>query len=99
MARIKYFADMGGETFEFARVDYRPIDQKRPMTTSNTECVGWHAGRREWMRVTRKVEYKDFPSGHECDARCMNATGRTMNCECSCGGKNHGKGSFNCVAA
>jgi hypothetical protein len=25
---------------------------------------------------------------HKCDARCMNATGH--NCECSCGGANHG---------
>jgi len=27
--------------------------------------------------------------GHKCDARCMNARGH--NCECSCGGVNHGK--------
>lgn len=26
---------------------------------------------------------------HVCDARCLNATG--PNCECSCGGANHGK--------
>jgi hypothetical protein len=33
---------------------------------------------------------------HKCDDRCINATGRVMKCECSCGGKNHGKGAFNC---
>lgn len=27
-------------------------------------------------------------SDHPCDPRCTNATGR--DCECSCGGKNHG---------
>ena len=40
----------------------------------------------------RMVRYKSNPSRHACDARCMNATGRTMNCECSCGGRNHGRG-------
>ena len=48
-----------------------------------------------WERGTveadRKVIFKARPSLHECDARCTNATGRTMQCECSCGGKNHGK--------
>lgn len=41
------------------------------------------------MAVTRLVLYKtDHPSLHKCDARCMNATGH--DCECSCGGRNHG---------
>ena len=38
--------------------------------------------------VTRVIDYKKNPSLHKCDARCMNARGRS--CECSCGGKNHG---------
>lgn len=38
--------------------------------------------------LTRIIEYKTRPSLHQCDARCLNATGRL--CECSCGGKNHG---------
>ncbi len=33
------------------------------------------------------VNYK-HKEGHKCDARCMNARG--PNCECSCGGENHG---------
>lgn len=61
-----------------------------------------HAARR-WNRtllpVERSVAYRSNPSLHECDARCYNATGRTMQCECACGGKNHGKGAFNCTAA
>jgi len=48
---------------------------------------------RDVRPVTRMVTYKSNPSKHVCDARCVNARGRTMNCECSCGGKNHGKGS------
>lgn len=55
-----------------------------------------------WMgRVPadRKVIYKANPSRHDCDARCFNATGRVMNCECACGGKNHGRGAFSCEAA
>lgn len=39
---------------------------------------------------------RGFKTDHVCDARCMNATG--PNCECSCGGKNHG-GAFICQAA
>jgi hypothetical protein len=43
------------------------------------------------LPVTRVITYKSNPSLHKCDARCMNATGG--NCECSCGGKNHGAGN------
>ena len=38
--------------------------------------------------VTRIIYYDTRPSLHKCDARCMGAKGH--NCECSCGGKNHG---------
>lgn len=41
------------------------------------------------LPVTRIIHYSKRPSLHKCDARCMNAKGH--NCECSCGGKNHGK--------
>lgn len=39
---------------------------------------------------------KGFVTDHACDARCEAATG--SNCDCACGGKNHGK-AFMCVAA
>jgi hypothetical protein len=51
------------------------------------------------LPVERVINFKSNPSRHECDARCMNATGKTMNCECSCGGKNHGRGAFQCSEA
>ena len=52
-------------------------------------------------RVTaeRVIERKSGASNHKCDARCLNATGKIMKCECSCGGKNHGRGAFVCEVA
>lgn len=91
MAHIKFFADTVAGVIEFARVDNRNQSKK------NDNCWGYANG--EWIKVTRAVIYKSSPSRHECDARCFNATGRTMQCECSCGGRNHGKGAFNCEAA
>lgn len=46
--------------------------------------------------VTRRIQMKGRPSLHKCDARCLNASGRVMRCECSCGGVNHGRGAFVC---
>lgn len=62
--------------------------------------VGVAAGMKwsDAIPVERIINYKSNPSRHECDARCMGATGKTMNCECRCGGKNHGRMSFNCTA-
>lgn len=40
------------------------------------------------LPVTRKICYKVNGSRHKCDARCTSAKGN--NCECSCGGVNHG---------
>ena len=65
------------------------IDAANPPTWNGKEWVGY-------VNVERSVAYKSNPSKHECDARCFDATGRVMNCECSCGGKNHGRGSFKC---
>ena len=42
----------------------------------------------EYVPVTRIIFYSTQPSMHKCDARCQNAKGH--NCECSCGGENHG---------
>lgn len=38
-------------------------------------------------RTTARV--KGVRNDHKCDARCVNSKG--PNCECSCGGENHGK--------
>jgi len=42
-------------------------------------CGGWVVGR---------VVAGKYNSAIACDGRCMGATG--LNCECSCGGANHG---------
>jgi hypothetical protein len=67
------------------------IDPAKPPVFVQGE--GWTG----YVKVERSIRYKSNPSRHECDARCVNATGRVMNCECSCGGKNHGKGAFKCA--
>jgi hypothetical protein len=41
-------------------------------------------------RLARFVAYNPNGSKHKCDSRCLNAKGG--NCECSCGGANHGAG-------
>ena len=89
MANLKFFAEVAGQTVSFAKVDNRGHEGR----------FGYHADNKSWVRIERVVEYKSNPSKHECDARCINATGRTMQCECSCGGKNHGRGAFQCAAA
>jgi hypothetical protein len=40
-------------------------------------------------RNARSVRGK-FSAKHECNAKCLASTG--FQCECSCGGKNHGAG-------
>lgn len=96
MATFKYFSgeiELTAVYFEGRKQFGRPVDFT-PV---------WDAAAKKWNRnclpVTRTVRYKSNPSKHVCDARCMNATGRNMQCECSCGGKNHGVGAFNCEAA
>ncbi len=86
MTNLRYFADTAAGVVEFSRVDNRNQSLKM------NDCWGYANG--EWIKVNRVVAYKANPSKHECDDRCFNATGRTMKCECACGGKNHGKGAF-----
>ena len=90
MANMRYYADLPtGETVESRnRADYDLGSNRKPRI--------YCPDRQAWFRVTRVVVRKSSPSLHECDARCLNANGRTMNCECKCGGKNHGKGSLTC---
>lgn len=67
-------------------IDYTPV---------YIQGEGW---KHNYLKANRVVRLKSNPIKHVCDARCMNATGRIMQCECACGGKNHGAGSFNCSA-
>jgi len=85
MARFKYFADIDGQTFELSNVWHDGA-----VATTATHFFGRTDDGRK-VQATRKIQYKSNPSRHECNARCTHAKGRTMNCECSCGGANHGK--------
>lgn len=93
MANIKYFYDANGETFELTHIRH---------IGPGTSKAKFFAGRLpsgEVVPATRMIERKNNASMHECDARCMNATGKIMRCECACGGKNHGRGMIQCEAA
>ena len=87
MANHLYFidhADGASQQVKAVMFNDRASDQFGPK--------GWVGYNGTAYVPVRKVEYKSNPSKHVCDARCQHATGRTMKCECSCGGKNHGKG-------
>lgn len=95
MARFAYFADLAdGSTIEWRdTVERGQVRGARGIDYRTAKDIRGYVEGQGWIAVTRKVEMKSFPSRHECDDRCMYATGRTMKCECSCGGVNHGKGA------
>lgn len=93
MARIKYFADTATGTLAW-------VDGQRGVRHDGGRSFsGFDATSGQWVKVTRVVEMRANPSRHECDDRCINATGRVMKCECACGGKNHGRGAPVCEVA
>jgi len=101
MARFAYFADMqDGSLIEWKdTVDRGQVRAARGIDNRGRGDIRGYVDGLGWIKVTRSIEMKANPSRHECDDRCLYATGRTMKCECSCGGKNHGRGSFACEAA
>ncbi len=105
MATTKMFSDLNGTTVELFNTV--PMDNKEfaaafpGVKGHRYDGFSMRVGRAadgRYLPQTRVIGFKSHPSRHECDSRCMNATGRTMNCECSCGGKNHGRGAFVCSA-
>jgi hypothetical protein len=89
MANFKYFADMNGEAVELSRVAH---DGSR--FTKACNFTGLLPNTTTRVPATRKIEMKAYATRHQCDDRCMYATGKHMKCECACGGKNHGRGEF-----
>lgn len=85
MAKYRYFIDTPSQVIEVEKAYFESRQRK---------MLGFVEATQKWEPITRSIRMKSFPSKHECDARCMNATGRSMQCECKCGGKNHGRGSF-----
>lgn len=104
MANMKYFSDFNGTTTEVLHmfpIDNAEFAQRFPGVKGRrsdgfSKYVGYRPNSTEILPITRSIEYKKNPSKHVCNSKCVNATGRIMKCECSCGGKNHGNGGFNC---
>lgn len=94
MANFKYFTECGGQAVELKHVWHSGNGTRaQDFTGTCPACSAKHP-------ASRKIEYKSQPSRHECNAKCMGASGRSMVCECKCGGKNHGRGlSCEAVAA
>jgi len=85
MARIKWLATCNGEPVELLNVCHNgQYGRAKDFTGICPACNQKHA-------AERMIEYKSNPSKHKCDARCEHAAGKTMRCECSCGGLNHGR--------
>jgi hypothetical protein len=86
MANFKYFTNCGTETVELTNVyhDGHGSTKAHHFIGKCPVCGQRHP-------ANRVVQYKSNPSKHECNAKCMGAHGRSMVCECKCGGKNHGK--------
>jgi hypothetical protein len=90
MATFRYFATQDGIIVELSGVYHSGQGSKANQFTGR-------APNGQRMVCDRKIERKNNPSMHQCDGRCLNATG--FLCECSCRGKNHGAGRMVCVAA
>lgn len=69
-----------GKYREILNGDGRWLPSNHPNVYSIEYKGRWRGGVRVKGRVT----------DHACNATCLNATG--PNCDCSCGGKNHGAG-------
>lgn len=84
MANFRYFAEHNGETVQLLNVWHDGHVSTKAHHFKGKLADG------TTLTCSRKIEFKRNPSLHKCDARCLNAKGHQ--CECSCGGKNHGKG-------
>lgn len=102
LATFKYYSDANGEAVELKN----PYGMENKEFAAKfagvkgfrydgfTMWVGYPVeGCGGALPVTRKIEFKSFPSRHECNAKCLNGK-HNGTCECQCGGKNHGRGMF-----
>jgi hypothetical protein len=103
---FRYFSDTNGEAVELKKPfgmlnkDFaaRFPGVKGFRCDGFTMLAGYPEGSCEPLPITRKIEYKAFPSKHECNTKCLNGKS-TGTCECRCGGKNHGRGMFTSMLA
>ncbi len=82
---VQKFGNVKAKRYDsFAKLVGNPVDF---VSVFDRNVLGWT---NDYRPVQRTISYKVNGSKHVCDSRCMNAKGG--NCECSCGGKNHGRG-------
>jgi hypothetical protein len=91
MASFKYFAEQNGQAVQLSNVGH-----DGHISTKANHFFGF-APNGSKLQAVRQIEFKSNPSLHVCGPRCTEAKG--FLCECSCGGKNHGRGSFVCEEA
>lgn len=102
MAKVTYYSDISREPVALSAIhgmDNAQFGARWPgLRGKRFDGYQMLVGRSadgQTMPVTRCVFRKTNPSNHKCSARCLNAkcTGRGE-CECECGGRNHGRGMF-----
>jgi hypothetical protein len=109
MADMRYFSDYQGETRELVMVSQMKNEEfarrfpgiKGIRLGSFSKRVGYAAGATkdgQELPMTRAITYKQFPSRHVCNAKCLGGKHNGA-CECQCGGKNHGAGMFRSLIA
>jgi hypothetical protein len=107
MAKTKNFSDYNGQTVELCSI--HGMDNKVFATLfpgvkgfrydGYSMMVGHPtSGAGGVLPLTRKIDYKSFPSKHECNSKCLNGKHNGA-CECQCGGVNHGRGMFTSLIA
>jgi hypothetical protein len=104
MTSIRHFSDLGGQAVELgaiAPMGNAEFAARFPGVRGRrydgySMMVGFPAGRAhasQALPVTRSIQYKSNPSLHVCNAKCVGGKVNGV-CECRCGGKNHGVGTF-----
>lgn len=71
--------------------DISAIEEGEKLPMSRLDAKYSHCPKCKANGITsyrKVVQVKGHKSEHQCDAKCMNATG--PDCDCSCGGANHG---------
>jgi hypothetical protein len=104
MANIKNFSDTENGAIELTYATSMPNAEFRAKFPGvkgirydgYTMWVGRNSTGADYLPVTRKIEYKSFPSKHVCNSKCLNGK-HNGTCECQCGGKNHGAGMFTSI--
>ena len=78
-----------------ARIDMRHFNRSgaklRGVDIRNGRLTGHDSGGQE-HEVARSIAYDLNGSRHKCNSSCQHARGKQ--CECACGGLNHGKGAY-----